>query len=96
MEVQEEIQEPSDNEKESEENDGRCENSDTNRLHIKFDDDIVKWEHLEGGVTVDQCVKDGFSSSCKFSIMWPVNVEIAEFNDVGDCWGMFPSDFYST
>ena len=80
---------------ESEEGDGSCEHSDTNPLHIKFDDDIVKWELLEGGVTVDQCVKDGFSSSCKCSITWPANVEIAEFKDVGDCWGvMFPSDFF--
>ena len=93
-EVREEIQ-PSDNEKESEEDDGRCENSDTNPLHIKLDDGIVKWELLEGGVTVDQRVKNGFSSSCKCSITWPTNVEIAEFKDVGDCWGiMFPSDFF--
>ena len=39
-EVREDIQEPSDNEKESEEDD---EHSDTNPLYIKFDDDIVKW-----------------------------------------------------
>ena len=61
--------------------------------HIKFDDDIVKWELFF--VTVDQCVKDGFSSSRKCSIMWPANLEIAEFKDGGDCWGiMFPSDFF--
>ena len=46
-------------------------------------------------VTVGQRVKDGFSSSRKCSITWPANVEIAEFKDSGDCWGiMFPSDFF--
>ena len=53
--------------------------------HVKFDNDIVKWELFF--VTVDQRVKDGFSSSRKCSITWPANVEIAEFKDSGDCWG---------
>ena len=54
--------------------------------HVKFDNDIVKWELFF--VTVDQRVKDGFSSSHKCSITWPANVEIAEFKDSGDCWGI--------
>ena len=61
--------------------------------HVKFDNDIVKWELFF--VTVDQRVKDGFSSSRNCSITWPADVEIADFKDSGDCWGiMFPSDFF--
>ena len=55
--------------------------------HVKFDNDIIKWELFF--VTVGQRVKDDFSSSRKCSITWPANVEIAEFKDSGDCWGMF-------
>lgn len=54
--------------------------------HVKFDNDIVKWELFF--VTVDQCVKDGFSSSRKCSITWLAKGEIAEFKDSGDCWGI--------
>ena len=66
----------------------------TDPLECKLGDEVLKWEKMEGGVTIDQRAKDGCSDR-QFKFIWPREVVQLKHKTEEDCWNlMFPVDWF--
>ena len=66
----------------------------TDPLECKLGDEVLKWEKMEGGVTIDQRAKDGCTDR-QFKFLWPHEVVQLKHKTEEDCWNlMFPVDWF--
>ena len=57
----------------------------TDPLECKLGDEILKWEKMEGGITIDQRVKDGCTDR-QFQLHWPHEVVQVKHKTEEECF----------